>query len=117
MHSAQSSFVLSEIRAGRLGGFKRVLRELYKLIYELINYMNVPLKVLTVFRNDSMAFCFHLRFVIPKGSVLNRNTALSTEFIKRHLLTVSGFTETFIYLQPVCTFCLAKNGPHLHAQL
>ncbi len=36
-----------------------MLRELYKLIYELINYMNVPLKVLTVFRNDSMACCFH----------------------------------------------------------
>ncbi len=30
-------------------------------IYESINYMNVPLKVLTVFSNDSMAFCFHLR--------------------------------------------------------
>ncbi len=54
---AHSSFVLSENRAEKLGGFKRVLRILYKLM----NYMNVPLKVLTVFRNDSMAFCFPLR--------------------------------------------------------
>ncbi len=38
--------------------------------------MNVPLKVLTVFRNNSMAFCFHLSLqnLIPKKSVLNRNT-------------------------------------------
>ncbi len=28
-HSTQSSFVLSENRAEKLGGFKRVLRELY----------------------------------------------------------------------------------------
>ncbi len=57
----QSSYVLSENRAEKLGGFKRVLRELNKWIYELINYMNVPLKVLTVFRNNSIAFCFHFR--------------------------------------------------------
>ncbi len=31
---------------------------MYVCMYELINYMNV---LLTVFRNDSMAFCSHLR--------------------------------------------------------
>ncbi len=33
--------------------------------------MNVPLKVLTVFRNNSMAFCFHLSLqnLIPKKKV------------------------------------------------
>ncbi len=56
----------------------------------------------------------------PKGSVLNQNPALSTEFViqlfhKRHLVSVSGFTETYIYLQPVCSFCLAKNGLNLQA--
>ncbi len=37
--------------------------------------MNVPLKTLTVFRNDSMAFCFSSSLhVIPKESALNHNT-------------------------------------------
>ncbi len=36
---------------------------------EYMNYMNVPLKGLTVFRND----------VMPKRSVLNRNAAWFTE--------------------------------------
>ncbi len=68
-----------------------------------------------------------LLHVVPKGSVLNRNTALLTEFtetaviqlfrIKRHLLSDSGFTETSINIQPVCSFCLAKDGLHLHALL
>uniref|UniRef100_A0A671QL35 Girdin-like n=1 Tax=Sinocyclocheilus anshuiensis TaxID=1608454 RepID=A0A671QL35_9TELE len=48
--SDDSSFFLCENMAEKLGGFKRVLRELYKLIYKRINYMNVPLKILTVFR-------------------------------------------------------------------
>uniref|UniRef100_A0A671QGL6 Girdin-like n=1 Tax=Sinocyclocheilus anshuiensis TaxID=1608454 RepID=A0A671QGL6_9TELE len=38
--SDDSSFFLCENMAEKLGGFKRVLRELYKLIYKRINYMN-----------------------------------------------------------------------------
>ncbi len=91
----QSGFVLTENRVRKLGGFKRVLMELYKWIYELINYMNVPLKVLTVFKNDSMAFCFrHSLQVIPKGCVFNRNTALSTEF------TGNSFNSAFPFKVP-----------------
>ncbi len=37
--------------------------------------------------------------------------------IKCHMLSESGFTETYIYIQPVCSFCLAKNGPNLLALL
>ncbi len=54
------------------------------------------------------------------GPGLYHNTALCTEFviqlfhIKRHLVSMSGFTETYIYIQPVCSFCLAKNRPNLH---
>ncbi len=34
-----------------------------------------------------------------------------------HLLSVSGFTDTYIYIQSVCSFCLDKNGPNFHALL
>ncbi len=55
--------------------------------------------------------------VIPKGRVINRNIALSTEFtgISCNLAfpykapPESGFTETYIYIQPVSSFCLAKT--------
>ncbi len=32
-------------------------------------------------------------------------------------MSVSGFTDSYIYIQSVCSFCLAKNGPNLHALL
>ncbi len=57
-------------------------------------------------------------------NLLNLNTALFTEvtgnsciqlFYKRHPMSESGFTET--YIQPLGSFFLAKNGPNLHALL
>ncbi len=47
-----------------------------------MNYMNVLLKALTCLqkRFDVMLFSSSLH-VIPKGSVFNRNTALSTELM------------------------------------
>ncbi len=77
-------------------------------------------------RFDGILFSSSLR-VIPRSvlNLLNLNTALFTEvtgnrciqlFYKRHPVSESGFTETYIYIQPLCSFCLAKNGPNLHAQ-
>ncbi len=89
--------------------------------------MNVPLKVLTVFRNDSMAFCFiHLHLhVIPKGRVLNRITALCTENSCNSAFPYKApaavreriYRLSYIYIQPVCSFCPAKNGAILYALL
>ncbi len=56
----QQSLVLSENRAEKLGGVKSA--EGIILIAKLINYINVLLKGLTIFRNYSIAFCFHIRF-------------------------------------------------------
>ncbi len=53
----------------------------------------------------NFVFIFAPCRLIPKGSVLNRNTALFAEFTgnscvqlfyKRHLLSKSGFTETYL---------------------
>ncbi len=43
--------------------------------------MNVPLKVLIVFRNDSIAFSFFMFApIMPKEVFLNHKTVMSTEF-------------------------------------
>ncbi len=76
-------------------------------------------------RFDGILFSSSLH-VIPRSvlNLLNLNTALFTEvtgnsciqlFYKCHPVSESGFTET--YIQPLCSFFLAKNGPNLHALL
>ncbi len=37
-----------------------------------------------------------------------QETAVILLLFKRHLVSENGFTETF-YIQPVCSFCLAKK--------
>ncbi len=98
-HSVQGSFVLSEIRAGKLGGFKRVLRELHKLIYECTSEGSGCLQK----RFDGILFS-SLLHVIPKDMFLiaillcprsSRETAVTQLLqIKCHLVSESGFTET-----------------------
>ncbi len=77
-------------------------------------------------RFDGILFSSSLH-VKPKGSVFNRNTALFTEF------TGNSCNSAFPYKAPpsvrewiyrdlftlsLCAyFCLAKNGPNLHALL
>ncbi len=38
-----------------------------------------------------------------------QETAVILLLFKRHLVSENGFTESYIHIQPVCSFCLAKK--------